>query len=232
MNASGACGILARLHARRPPPRYRQADRPPPERCLARDITQASVRDTQEESKLENAESLDELVIRSVLPRDEAPTVEGPFPPFTVPADGDHEPRVRGAGQRQSKHPREQAGSGVDPALDAKAPTGANRRRRGMQAPERFRELTPAIAQDPQIQRRTNRHDLESEDQARQSVSFVRIIRSRMFLVIRWIRGSLRRKSRRGGFWNPGGDDNTTFHQQVPALKTRLPLRAVYSVVA
>ena len=55
----------------------------------------------------------------------------------------------------------------------------------------------------------------------------VAIIRSRMFFVIRWMRTSLRRKSLRGGFWNPGGDDNTTFHQQVPALNTRLPLGAV-----
>ncbi len=65
-----------------------------------------------------------------------------------------------------------------------------------------------------------------------QSVSLVPIIRSRMFFVIRWIRGSLRRKSLRGGFWKPGGEDSTTFHQQVPALNTRLPLRPVYNVVA
>ena len=57
--------------------------------------------------------------------------------------------------------------------------------------------------------------------------NFLPSMRSSTFFVIRWMRTSLRVKSRRGGFWKPGGVDSTTFHQQVPALKTRLPLAAV-----
>ena len=49
---------------------------------------------------------------------------------------------------------------------------------------------------------------------------------------MRWMRPSAREKSLRGGFWKPGGVESRTFHQQVPASNTRLPLAAVYNVVA
>jgi hypothetical protein len=50
--------------------------------------------------------------------------------------------------------------------------------------------------------------------------------------VICWTRGSSRVKSRPGGFVNPGGEDSTMFHQQVPALKTTFPFGPSYTTAA
>lgn len=50
--------------------------------------------------------------------------------------------------------------------------------------------------------------------------------------MICWTRGSSRVKSRPGGFVNPGGEDSTMFHQQVPALKTTFPFGPSYTTAA
>jgi hypothetical protein len=59
---------------------------------------------------------------------------------------------------------------------------------------------------------------------------FAAIIRSRMFLVIRWIRASLRMKSLRGGFWNPGGVESHEDHEAHDVHKEK-PLVFVIFVV-